>query len=642
MKTSYPCILALLCGVALPNAALADGTLHAGSQTLFPDQIAITSEVTAQVEITSITLTFASLEKGGDYVLTVPSPLGASSIGVDLNRGKGFEPLAISAKAPPVGVSGGPNGNAAVAVWEGESPLLATLAGMQAGPLTVRARFMRLLRRHKAAVVFEVKADRCPLRPPSGQDPKVTISIAVNTFRPIQEILSQGIPGKVDQPTPQSALITFGPASLTATMQAEISYREQTNGVQAHFLAHRTPEADPLGSKAGYFLLVIDADDAGAAASPPRTLNLVIDRSGSMQDQKIDQAQRAAMAMLENLRPSDHFNIHAFNDLLSSWRPRPVLASGENIAAATDFVRALDANGSTDLNAGIQAGLGGGNCTTASELNFDAMILLSDGLPTAGVTNTKQIHDDSLRHNCNEARVFTFSVGQDADGPLLEAIARSSRGKNFVLNDAQAETRLGQSVRQLFEDIYSVRLTDIALALEGNATHDVLPDKPGDLFDGGQLFVVGRYDRPGSGIAKITAHANGTNYAHDLPLHAPERADDNAFIKYIWATEKVGTLLAELGRGVNASASVQKITEIGLAYSIQTPYTSFDAVSPSSTTGNGSSGTNITVSPLGSGSGSGYSSDSGSSGAGDVDPLALSLGALLVLTALCTRRRRTQ
>ena len=65
---------------------------------------------------------------------------------------------------------------------------------------------------------------------------------------------------------------------------------------------------------------------------------------------------------------------------------------------------------------------------------------------------------------------------------------------------------------------------------------------------GGQLILAGRYSQPGPATLVISGDFNGVPFETTRPVSAPELATDHEFVKYVWATEKVGTLLADMSR----------------------------------------------------------------------------------------------
>ncbi|NIV29718.1 MAG: VWA domain-containing protein, partial [Anaerolineae bacterium] len=75
---------------------------------------------------------------------------------------------------------------------------------------------------------------------------------------------------------------------------------------------------------------------------------LVLDVSGSMRGEKIDQAKEALSFVLDNLNDEDRFNIVAFSTSTRSYA-RDLVPADER-GEARDFVARLDANGSTDIN----------------------------------------------------------------------------------------------------------------------------------------------------------------------------------------------------------------------------------------------------------------------------------------------------
>ncbi len=559
-------VLALL-AVLWATDARADALLTSGEAKLFPGRVAIDVTVRAQIESTTITLELPPLAARGDFSLTVPAPPGASPIGVDVDRGAGW--IALPAVKEPPGPAAGGSADPALAAWSGSAPLVAEIVGLEPGPLTVRARFVRVLRRVQGEVAFEVGARRCPARPAGDPGPEIRIGVRVDTARDLRRFDVTGGTGTVVAPEPRGGSVQTAPAALADAELVRIAYAEVSSGIDVQLVAHRAPGADPLGGDAGYFVVLVDADPTAAAL--PRAISLVIDRSGSMSGDKIAQARDAARAMLDHLRPGDQFAIHAFDDDLDSLAKAALPATDDAIARARAFIKEIDAGGSTDLDAGLRAGL----ATAPGDDRFSALVLLSDGVATAGETNRRKILERARAAAAGRTRLFTFSVGGDADFPLMEALARSSRGRHYDLNDAQATRDLVERARELFEDIRDVRFTDLGLAIDGVGVTDTLPEAPPDLFGGGQVVIAGRYTTPGTASIRVTGLEAGVPFERTFALAAPELAAGDDVVKYVWATEKVRALMAQIAEGADEATIRAEVESLGLAYRIQTPYTRF-------------------------------------------------------------------
>lgn len=551
------------------SPARADAVLSQGNTQLFPTHVDVSVEIRAQVEATTVVLQLPPISSAGSYTLSMPTPVGASAVGVDIDRGQGFVALPVVTGAPP-GASGGGTSSAAYNTWLGTAPLGATLENLEPGPLTARVRFVRILRRVSGNVGFQVGSLRCPLRADGDAGAATTVHIGLSTSRDLASFSATSdtldTSGATMDASARGAQLTT--PAVVGDAIIDVAYKEVSSGINMQLVTHRTPTADPMGGTAGYFLLLIDADDA--PSNTPRAISMVIDHSGSMAGDKIAQARDAARAMLDYLKPTDSFTIHIFDNDVDSFRSAPVPATPENIQAARSYIKDIEDAGSTDLDSGLQASLK----APSSDGTYDATILLSDGMATSGETDDRQIIANAWRH-AGDTRIFTFSVGSDADFPLMQALAQGSRGKHVDLNNAQATRDLVLRARELFEDIRDVRLTDLSLQVVNAHLSDMLPEKMPDLFSGGQIVLVGRYEVGGLGALEITGKEGALPFSKTFYIDTPDLAEGNDVIKYVWASEQVRALMATLADGAAEADVRTEVEAIGLAYRIQTPYTHY-------------------------------------------------------------------
>src|SRR4051812_40765907 len=97
-----------------------------------------------------------------------------------------------------------------------------------------------------------------------------------------------------------------------------------------------------------YVLATITAPAGDLRARPPANIALVLDRSGSMDGEKIVLARQAAEQALRLLRPDDRFAVVIYDTqvevLVESTR-----ASADAVASACARIREVEPRGSTDL-----------------------------------------------------------------------------------------------------------------------------------------------------------------------------------------------------------------------------------------------------------------------------------------------------
>ena len=184
--------------------------------------------------------------------------------------------------------------------------------------------------------------------------------------------------------------------------------------------------------------------DVWQSARKDVNLVMLIDVSGSMAGEKIENVRRAAVQFVEQMGDDDYISIIAFS---SEPRPivgrRPIAGNREKIAAA---IEGLEAEGDTTLYDAIGDGAVLLSESTTSE-TANAMVVLTDGLDTASfrydaVGAAEAVVDTG-------ATVFTIAYGSDADEELLEEIAVRANG-NFFRGDEASILAIYQEMSAAF------------------------------------------------------------------------------------------------------------------------------------------------------------------------------------------------
>lgn len=292
---------------------------------------------------------------------------------------------------------------------------------------------------------------------------------------------------------------------------------------------------------------------------------LVLDVSGSMQGVKIDQAKRALSYVLDQLNPSDRFNLIAFSTATQAYASglRPASARED----ARNFVARLRAQGSTDINRALLEAL-----HIADRERPTIVIFLTDGLPTTGETNAQKIIANVTNAAPKNVRLFTFGVGDDVNTLLLDSLAEKLRGASGYVRPHE---KIDEIVSAFYAQVSTPVLADVTIDWGSARVYDVYPYPLPDLFAGTQLVVVGRYRDGGATTLTLKGTVNDapqTFRYDDITLRA---AGGDDAIPRLWATRKIGYLLSEIRlRGENREL-VNEIVALAVRYGIVTPYTSF-------------------------------------------------------------------
>ncbi|MFC1705221.1 VIT domain-containing protein [Planctomycetota bacterium] len=323
----------------------------------------------------------------------------------------------------------------------------------------------------------------------------------------------------------------------------------------------------------GYFLMLLSPDPASEdAAQPPKDVVFVLDTSGSMAGEKMDQARGALKYCVRSLGAKDRFQIVDFATGVRTFREGLVTAEKDVVAAAVTYVDGLKARGGTDIH---------GALTTALSMQSDKerplmVVFLTDGEPTIGVTDAKEIEKAVkearlARSDRDDVRLFVFGVGSDLNAVLLDRLAEANRGTREYVGERES---IEVKVSSFFDKVSSPVFSDVALTVPGLDTFDIYPRPIPDLFHGAEVAIVGRYRGQGAKAMRLRGRLGG----RDVEMVYEGRFGDAPrapFLPRAFAVRKVGYLLDQIRLHGEKRELRDEVARLAREYGIVTPYTSF-------------------------------------------------------------------
>jgi Ca-activated chloride channel family protein len=173
------------------------------------------------------------------------------------------------------------------------------------------------------------------------------------------------------------------------------------------------------------------AQELWQSARKPVNLVMLVDRSGSMRGDKIENVRRAAAQFVEQMGDQDRLTLIAF-----SSRPAVLIEYariGDARQEAIDAINDMPASGNTALYDAIALGTQIIADTTSSQ-RTNVMVVLSDGLDTSSArAYSRQLIVDATAHNTT---VFTIAYGSDADHDLMRNMANLGNGTYYEGTEA--------------------------------------------------------------------------------------------------------------------------------------------------------------------------------------------------------------
>jgi len=318
----------------------------------------------------------------------------------------------------------------------------------------------------------------------------------------------------------------------------------------------------------GSFMLLLAPGQAAQAVTLRRDLVAVLDVSGSMSGEKLDQAKAALVQLLGTLRPSDRFRVITFSSDVRRFAPAWTDAAGEHVRDAQQWVRALSAEGGTNM----AGALGEAFAAAPAEGALGVVVFLTDGMPTVGETDPERIAN-AAEQNRGAFRVFCFGIGYDVNTYVLDRLTERARGTTEYI---QPGGDIERAVGSLAAKVSSPVLTDLALRADGADLYDVQPGSLPDLFAGDELVVFGRFRGVGRGEwgVAVTGRRNGHEERFATSAAAtPQSGAD--YIPQLWAARKVGALTREIRLHGQNPEIMNELKRLALRYGILTEYTSY-------------------------------------------------------------------
>jgi Ca-activated chloride channel family protein len=221
---------------------------------------------------------------------------------------------------------------------------------------------------------------------------------------------------------------------------------------------------------------------------PPSTLQVVLDRSGSMAGGALESAKAALVDLVGRLEPTDHFGLVVFDDEVHVAVPAAPLADKDAVRA---LIMSIPPGGTTNLSGGYLRGLqearrvaGAGGAT---------LLLLSDGHANVGITDGDKLGAVAADARGHRVTTSTIGLGLGYDETLLASLARGGAGNtHFAEEGDTAAAALASEVDGLLTQV--VQAASLTVRPTGAVKSITLfNDLPTVGVDGGFMVELGDF-----------------------------------------------------------------------------------------------------------------------------------------------------
>jgi Ca-activated chloride channel family protein len=198
---------------------------------------------------------------------------------------------------------------------------------------------------------------------------------------------------------------------------------------------------------------------AGDSRRTPVNIALVLDKSGSMQGDKIERARDAAIMAIERLNNDDVAAVVSYDDVVYIDMPATKAADKE---AFRNAIRRIDAGGNTALFAGTSKGAH--EVQKFLERNrVNRVILLSDGLANVGPSSPAELGRLGAALAQQGISVTTIGLGLGYNEDLMTRLAGMSDGNHAFVEHPDQLVKIFDAE---FGDVLSVVAQEVRLIID--------------------------------------------------------------------------------------------------------------------------------------------------------------------------------
>ncbi|GIU10811.1 marine proteobacterial sortase target protein [Shewanella sp. c952] len=310
-------------------------------------------------------------------------------------------------------------------------------------------------------------------------------------------------------------------------------------------------------------MLLPPQDKMRLSAVAPRELILVIDTSGSMSGEAIEQAKSSIIYALAGLSAQDSFNILQFNSNVYALSDTPLNASAINIGRAQAYVQRLQANGGTEMSLALDKALSQQDATSE---RLRQVLFITDG----AVGNEPQLFAQ-IRNQLQQSRLFTIGIGAAPNAHFMQRAAELGRGTyTYIGKQSEVKTKMVA----MLDKLEKPTVTDVEVHFADGSVPDYWPASIPDLYAHEPIMVAMKLPSFTDKELVVSGQLAGQYWQQSL---AVENSAEAKGLDLIWARKQIAAL--ELSKEpANRDRIEKQVTAISLNYHVMSAYTSLVAI----------------------------------------------------------------
>jgi Ca-activated chloride channel family protein len=310
-----------------------------------------------------------------------------------------------------------------------------------------------------------------------------------------------------------------------------------------------------------------------------REVIFVLDTSGSMSGESLNQAKRALLLALSELKAEDRFNVIEFNSYAQNLWQTPKPATLAAITEARNFIVNLNANGGTEMASALNLALEQSDKQGA--VGIRQVVFITDG----SVGNEESLMT-LISEKLQNSRLFTVGIGSAPNSYFMTEAALMGKGTYTYIG---AVEQVQSKMQALLTKLANPALTDIQLMINNEVASlqneiEFYPRVISDLYLGEPLVLSYRQSTSDIEKSPLSLHGVYQQKPWALPI-TMTKTEHQSGLNVLWAREKIAQLSRDQRKAAmdNIESTQtdhfkQQITQTALDHHLVSQYTSLVAV----------------------------------------------------------------
>ena len=400
-----------------------------------------------------------------------------------------------------------------------------------------------------------------PAHEPAGAEGlrlPVNFDISLEAGVPIADISSQSHGLVVTKADADSATIHLKDGEVPADRDFILSWKPEPAKAPTASLFRETRNGED------YLLAVVNPPAIKVQGQRrDRETIFVIDNSGSMSGESMDQAKQGLLLALDRLAPTDEFNVIRFDDTMDILFTTAVAANEQNLARAKRFVSNLEANGGTERLPALRTALVDNDKSNTEEVR--QVVFITDG----SIGNEDELFS-AITDGLGRSRLFTVGIGSAPNAYFMTRAARQGRGTFTYMDDV---TKVTEQSAKLFAALENPVMTDLAVKLPTGAA-DAYPSPLPDLYSGEPVTLVLRAADL-KGDLTLSGRLNGSTWSQTFSI---ADAASTKGVAQLWGRAKIAGFEESRYSGMSIEDVDKGVLKTALDFHLVSRLTSLVAV----------------------------------------------------------------